>query len=309
MSMNRQEDSLKPVFLNVSMPYLVISIQDKLIHLEEIMDNPCFLDAAIQLLFDLFHNQLTAKQMPKQLQSYFQTESFKHNDEKCLIGEFSSFGSKYRCLLLSMEIVDEKKVILRDFQFNDTSLDFCIEMSPIDFFHILSNLIVGGVSHLCDSMSELEYFREKRLNKFQVNNFITDYLDYVYNCLISKKMTILDLLRFGGISSLIFLLDQKKEVIENIKELLTDIENLKRFLKYDKMLLFVLIETLEHAFFEPKLQDDGSVKLVIKGNLSEDEFDSHQDTLITIKKEFYSILVLFFSNILDYRRNLEKQII
>jgi len=179
-NMDKQENSLKPFFLNVSMPYLVISIQDRLIHLEEIMENHCNPDKAIQLLSELYHHELTAQKMPKQLHTYFQTKTTEDSDEKCLIGDFSLFGSKNKCLLLSIDIIDENTVILKDFQFNETFLDFCIKMSPIDFFHILSNLIVGGVSHLCDTISELEYRREKKQSKFQIYNFTVDYIYYIY---------------------------------------------------------------------------------------------------------------------------------
>ena len=225
-----RKEVILPLFLHVTDPLGIIVANDRLIDVHLSGGLCLYPDKALFLLFELYKSPVRDKAIPSIIHSHFENDSLKKHALKsnCLVGIDESYepGALALCLNLSMIIQPSKDcdVLLKNVTYKRNPIDAEVYLSASEAFYILANICVEQVfPTLClanristkttnfskDSLSKLEddsHYKHMR----SLFHFVADYIEHLQELIESDNLSPAELLRLGGISSLMLLIGLKK---------------------------------------------------------------------------------------------------
>jgi len=216
------------------------------------------------LLFTLYRSPIGTKVIPSSLLHHFDGTSLeKHTfPSNCLVGldKTDEPGVLYLCLSFSMTVHsnNEHDIILEKVSYNRNQIDSNVHLFASEAFFILANICVEQVfPTLClanristittnfskDSLSKLEdnpHYKHMR----PLFHFVAGYIEFVQELIMSDSLSPAELLRLGGISSLMLLLDLKS-VDDYVNFVLKQVKNNMQNLTFqDRIQYFSLTRCL-----------------------------------------------------------------
>ncbi|MHA1556458.1 MAG: hypothetical protein ACTSPM_05915 [Candidatus Heimdallarchaeota archaeon] len=254
-----------PLFLIQNSPLLIYVIDDHLFTCFERSSFGSYGNArSFNSLLSLFSQSKLDKKIPTNITQHFKSKSAFTVEPlfDFMIGGKDYYDDYFLDFSLSISS-KENSVLLNQFNFNNHPLPYQVDLSTEDAFYILANHLVNTKRsfHIFNQASQqiqlsshskevLSSSSAHQLSKYKqaIISFISDYLNYIHNQLISRKISPFELLRLNGIGSLELFVSLP--IVQSfLVEIFTQLLDSSPISTNQKIMYYSLITMIGHYWF------------------------------------------------------------